>query len=230
MSSTLNSNRALAYVFVLCAVATFVLLSAHPAGGGHSFVEILQVEARDQVKDGVVHGGFILISAILIVCLAVLSRILGPERVSVTVGFVAFGIGAAALMMSMGLDGLVVPAVAARCLREGTAQSLASGQTLLLFCGACIKILMPTGLLFEGAAMLSYSVAMFARRWVWAGGFGVGDCRADRAFAVVRLGAAFPHSGDCGSVRVVSVRCGSAMVGEFTCGDLIQTCAGPPRP
>jgi hypothetical protein len=173
MSSTLNSNRALAYVFVLCAVATFVLLSAHPAGGGHSFVEILQVEARDQVKDGVVHGGFILISAILIVCLAVLSRILGPERVSVTVGFVAFGIGAAALMMSMGLDGLVVPAVAARCLREGTAQSLASGQTLLLFCGACIKILMPTGLLFEGAAMLSYSVAMFARRWVWAGGFGV---------------------------------------------------------
>ena len=173
MSSTLNSHRALAYAFVLCAVATFGLLSAHPTGGGHTFVEVLQAEARDQVKDGVVHGGLILISAILIVCLAVLSRILGPARVSVTVGFVAFGIGAAALMMSMGLDGLVVPAVAARCLREGTAQSLASGQTLLLFCGACIKILMPTGLLFEGAAMLSYSVAMFARRWVWAGGFGV---------------------------------------------------------
>lgn len=55
----------------------------------------------------------------------------------------------------------------------GTAQSLASAQTLLLFCGACIKILMPTGLLFEGGAMLSYSVAMLAQRWSLVGWFGV---------------------------------------------------------
>ena len=173
MTSTLNPHRALAGAFALCAVATLVLLSLHPAGGGHTTVEVLQMEAREQAKDGVVHGGLILISAILIVCLVALSRILGQTSVFVTAGFVAFCVGCGALMISMGLDGLVVPTIAVRCLSEGTAQSLASAQTLLLFCGACIKTLMPIGLLFEGAAMLSYSVAMFAQRWVWAGGFGV---------------------------------------------------------
>ena len=173
MSSSLNPHRALACVFALCAVATFVLLAFHPGGGGRTITEVIQAEAHDQGKDGVVHGGFILISVILIVCLARLSRVLQPARVSVTAGFVTFCVGAGALMMSMGLDGLVVPAIAVRCLREGTAQSLASAQTLLLFCGTCIKILMPIGLLFEGGAMLSYSVAMVAQRRIWIGCFGV---------------------------------------------------------
>jgi hypothetical protein len=173
MSSTLNPHRALASAFALCAVATFVLLSLHPGGGGHTIAEIIQAEARDQVKNGVVHGGFILISSILIICLARLARILQPARVTVTAGFVAFCVGAGALMISMALDGLVVPAIAVRCLSEGTAQSLASTQTLILFCGTCIKILMPMGLLFEGGAMLSYSAAMVAQRWFWVGWFGV---------------------------------------------------------
>jgi len=173
MTNSLFPHRALACLFALCAAATFVLLSFHPAGSGRTVTEIIQMEARDQVKNGVVHGGFIFISAALIACLAGLSRILQAARVAVTAGFVGFCVGAGALMLSMGLDGLVVPAIAVRCLSEGTAQSMASAQTLLLFCGACIKILMPTGLLFEGGAMLSYSVAMIARRWVWVGGFGV---------------------------------------------------------
>jgi len=173
MSSTHNLHRALACAFALCAVAEFVLLSWHPHGGARTITEVLQMEARDQLKDAVVHGGFILVSAILIVCLAGLSRILQWEKVSVTAGFVAFCVGAGTLMMSLGLDGLVVPTIAVRCLSEGTAQSLASAQTLLLFCGACIKALMPTGLLFEGVAMLSYSIAMLARRWLRVGSFGV---------------------------------------------------------
>lgn len=172
-----NSNplmrRSLACAFALCALATVALLSNHPAGGGHTFTETLQAEARNQVTDGVVHGGFILISVVLVACLVVLSRILGSARVAVTAGFVAFCVGAGALMMSMGLDGLVIPAIAARCLNENTPASLASAQTLLLFCGTCMKFLMPIGLLFECAAMLSYSAVMVARRWLWPGWFGI---------------------------------------------------------
>jgi hypothetical protein len=173
MSSTSKPQRALACAFALCSAATLILLSAHPAAAEHTIAEILQAEVRDQARDGVVHGGFIVISALLIVCMAELARVLGSARALVTTGFVAFCVGAAALMMSMTLDGLVVPAIAKRCLSEGTAQSLASAQTLLLFCGSCIKVLMPMGLLFEGVAMLSYSVAAFARRWAWLGAFGV---------------------------------------------------------
>lgn len=173
MSSTSHPYRGLACAFALCALAIFALLSGHPSGGGHTVAEVLQVEARDRVRDGVVHGGFIVTSAILLVCLAGLSRILGWTKVSVTIGFVAFCSGAGALMMSMTLDGLVVPAIATRYLSEGTTQALASAQTLLLFCGTCIKVLMPMGQSFEGAGMLGYSVAMIARRWFWPGGFGV---------------------------------------------------------
>jgi hypothetical protein len=173
MSSILKPHRGLAAAFALCAVAIVALLSGHPSGGGHTITEVLQAEARDQLRDGVVHGGFIVISAILLVCLVKLSRALGSARVSVTVGFVAFCSGAGALMMSMTLDGLVVPAIAARSLSEGTPQALASAQTALLFCGTCIKVLMPMGLLFEGAGMLSYSIAMIAQRWVLAGGLGI---------------------------------------------------------
>lgn len=166
-------HRSLACAFALCALATVVLLSDHPGGGGHTFTEVLQSEARNQVTDAVVHGGFILISAVLMVCLARLSRVLETSKVAVTAGFVAFCVGAGALMMSMGLDGLVLPAIAARSLSENTPASLASAQTLLLFCGTCIKFLMPIGLLFESAAMMSFSIAMLARRWFWVGGFGI---------------------------------------------------------
>jgi len=114
-----------------------------------------------------------LISAVLVACLAGLARILGSARMAVTMGLVAFCVGAGALMMSMGLDGLVIPAIAARCLRENTPAALASAQTLLLFCGTCIKFLMPIGLLFECAAMLSYSVVMIAHRWLWTGWIGI---------------------------------------------------------
>lgn len=173
MSSILKPHRGLASAFALCAVAIVALLSGHPSVDGHTITEVLQAEARDQLRDGVVHGGFIVISAMLLVCLVELSRALGSARVSVTVGFVAFCSGAGALMMSMTLDGLVVPALAARCLSEGTVQALASAQTALLLCGTCIKVLMPMGLLFEGAGMLSYSLAMIAQRWVLAGGLGI---------------------------------------------------------
>ena len=172
-----NSNplgqRSLAWVFALCALATVALLSDHPAGGGHTFTEVLQAEAHNQVTDGVVHGGFIVISAVLVASLLGLARILGSARMTVTMGLVAFCVGAGALMMSMGLDGLVIPAIAARCLRENTPASLASAQTLFLFCGTCIKFLMPIGLLFECAAMLSYSVVIITHRWVWTGWIGI---------------------------------------------------------
>jgi hypothetical protein len=173
MSSTSKPQRALACAFALCSVATLILLSAHPASPQHTIADILQAEVRDQARDGVVHGGFIVISALLIVCMAELARLLGSARALVTTGLVAFCVGAGALMMSMTLDGLVVPAIAKRCLSDGTAQSLTSATTLLLFCGICIKVLMPMGLLFESAAMLSYSLAAFARKWSWVGVYGV---------------------------------------------------------
>ena len=59
--STHRERRGFAAAFGLCAVATATLLASHPGGGGGAggFAEFLKAEARNQLIDGVVHGGFI---------------------------------------------------------------------------------------------------------------------------------------------------------------------------
>ena len=92
--STYRERRGLAAAFCLCAVATATLLAFHPGGGGGGFAEFLKAEARDQLIDGVVHGGFILTLSILIVCFVFLSRLLGSARVAVVATHVLLmGIG-----------------------------------------------------------------------------------------------------------------------------------------
>jgi hypothetical protein len=106
-------------------------------------------------------------------CFAALSRILSVASKLVSLGFVLFCAGAAALMMSMTLDGLVIPALAARCLRENSPECLASARTLFLFSGILISILMKMGLLFEGASMFPYSLAIVRRGAMAVGIYGI---------------------------------------------------------
>jgi hypothetical protein len=155
----------LAAAFAFCSLATLTLLANHPMpGGGHAFVDIMQAEARDQFADALVHGGFIVTLSVLIVCFALLSRALGMERVAVVAGLVAFCVGCGALMGSMIVDGFVIPAIAVRLSAVGTADGLGKAQTLFMLCGTLIRFLMPMGLLFQGAAMLSWSAAIVGSR------------------------------------------------------------------
>jgi len=162
----------LAVAFAFCSLATLALLANHPAPGGHTFADLLQAEARNQFADAVVHGGFIVTSSVLIVCFALLSRGLGVERVAVVAGFVAFCVGCGALMGSMILDGFVIPAIAIRFSDVGNADGLGRAQTLFILCGTLIRFLMPMGLLFQGAAMLSWSSVIVGSRG-WRLGVGV---------------------------------------------------------
>jgi hypothetical protein len=149
------------------------VLLAHPDGGGHTLSEILEAEAKTARTAGIVHGGFILISVLLIMCLAAFSRILGFANKLVTLAFVLFCVGAAALMMSMTLDGLVIPALATQCFRENSPECLTSARTLFLFSGILISILMKMGLLFEGASMFLYSIAIVRRGAKAVGSYGI---------------------------------------------------------
>jgi hypothetical protein len=155
--STYRERRGLAAAFCLCAVATATLLAFHPGGGGGGFAEFLKAEARNQLIDGVVHGGFILTLSILIVCFLFFTRLLGSARVAVVVGLVAFCIGCGGLIASMLVDGFVSPAIAARFARTDGPQDLAMAKTLLIFCGTSIRFLMPLGAAFQSAAMLSWA-------------------------------------------------------------------------
>jgi len=76
---------------------------------------------------------------------------------------------------SMIVDGFVIPAIAVRFNAMGNADPLTRAETLFILCGTLIRFLMPMGLLFQGAAMLSWSAAIVGSRgWpLVVGTFGV---------------------------------------------------------
>jgi hypothetical protein len=155
------SSRALAIAFALCGLATVLLLTNHPASAAHDFAGVLREEAGNKLADGIVHGGFIFVLAALITCFALLARRLGPAKTAVVVTTVAFSIGSAALMFSMLVDGLVIPAVAARYLDVTAPEQIAAAKALFVFSGTAISFLMPLGIAFQAIAMLSLG-GMFA--------------------------------------------------------------------
>lgn len=149
------TDRKLAAAFALCGLASLVLLASHPASAAHDFAGVLREEAANQFMDGVVHGGFIFVLAALLVCFGLLARRLGSGRVPVIVMLVTFGIGCAALMASMLVDGLVIPAVAARYVNVDAPDKLAAAKALFVFAGTLITFLMPLGIAFQSIAMLT---------------------------------------------------------------------------
>jgi hypothetical protein len=184
MLPTHSMRCRLAGAFAFCSLATFTLLANHPMAGAHTIADLIKAEARNQFADGLVHGGFIVTSSVLIVSFVFLSHALGMARVAVVAGLVAFCVGCGALMGSMILDGFVIPAIAVRFSGMGNADGLAQAQTLFILCGTLIRFLMPMGLLFQSAAMLSWSSVIVGRRgWRLAVGvFGL-------AGAIVLIGA-----------------------------------------
>lgn len=183
--SSYRERRGLAAAFTLCALASLTLLANHPSGSPGSFALLLKDEAAHRVIDGVVHGGFCITLVALIICFVFLSRLLGSAKPSVVIGLVCFCAGCGALIASMVLDGFATPAIA---VRFAGADDLQAAKTLFILLGTLIGILMPTGVLFQSLAMLSWSSAIAKgptlRRVVGAFGLAAAICLIVAIFAV----------------------------------------------
>ena len=155
-----RGQRALAAAYALCALAILALLVTHPSEHAGTFAEFLTDAARNRLRDGLVHGGFILTLGALIVCFVFLSRCLDSSRAPVVIALVAFCIGSGALMGSMILDGFATPAIAARFAGTDGADNLSAARTSLVLLGTLVRFLMPMGLLFQSAAMFSWSLVI----------------------------------------------------------------------
>ena len=160
---TRNATRMHGGAYAICAIATLGLLANHPGGGALTFADMLKGEARDQFMDGIVHGGFIMTLSTLIVCFVYLARHLGNSRLPVVIGFVAFCIGAGAIMASMIVDGFATPAVAARFANDTSPDKLAMARSILIVFATLIRFLMPMGLLFQAIAILGWSTEIVRR-------------------------------------------------------------------
>jgi hypothetical protein len=152
-------------------VASLALLAAHPGGDAKTFADVLKDEASHQVANAVVHGGFIVVLALQMVCYAVFSARLGLTRTASVAGLVLFGFGAAFMCASLLVDGLVIPAVAARYLAKP--DKIESARVLFVLMGTMVSFLLPIGLAFQSAAMAAWGWALTASGRRAAGLFGL---------------------------------------------------------
>ena len=152
------ASRAAGIVLIVVAVATAALLINHPAASGTSFTDVLRNEAAAQAMNAVVHGGFIVVLAAELACMAIASTRLGWQRPAVAVAFVFALVGAGFLMLSMLVDGLVTPALAARYV--DTPEKAEQARSVFVLLGTLVRFLMPLGLLFQLASVAAWSSAL----------------------------------------------------------------------
>jgi hypothetical protein len=143
-------------VLTAAAIGSFVLLALHPGGTATDFAGILRQEAAGQTMDAIVHGGFIALLSVEMVCYLVLT--LRLKRLSALAGMVFFAVGVALLSGSLVTDGLVIPAIAAKYLPVPA--KLETARSLFVLCESFIRVLMPMGLAFQAAAMAAWGWAL----------------------------------------------------------------------
>jgi hypothetical protein len=164
-ASTAPPGRSLGAVLVVLAAVSVVLLAMHPGGAPSSFADVLKDESDHLLQSAIVHGGSMATLAAELAALAVLATRLGAARAPVIVGLALSAISFLFLALALTLDGLVIPDIARRYL-AAPAAAVASGRALFVLVGTLIRFLMPIGLAFQGAAAMSWGVALWrsARR------------------------------------------------------------------
>lgn len=164
-------TRGVGLLTIATGIAGFALLALHPGGEARDFAGMVKEEAAGQFMNAVVHGGFIAVLTVQMVCYAVLSRRLGLSRTAAVAGLVFFAAGAAFMAGSLLLDGLVTPAIAARYVTKP--DKIESARVLFVLIGTSVSFLMPIGLAFQSAAIAAWGWALTASGSRAAGLFGL---------------------------------------------------------
>jgi hypothetical protein len=152
-------------------IAGLGLLVVHPGGDAKTFADVVRGEAANQTRDALVHGGFVIVLALQLICYAVFSRGFG-YRISALAAFVFFAIGTSFLCASLLLDGLVTPAIAARYVAKP--DKIESARVLFVLLGTMVSLLIPIGLAFQSAALAAWGWALTASGSRVLGGVGLG--------------------------------------------------------
>lgn len=154
-----SASRGTGLIAIATGIAAVVLLLNHPGGQPGSFADMVKDEATNQVMNAVVHGGFIAVLALQIFCYARLSAQLGTARALPLAGLVFFATGAAFMMASLLLDGLVLPAIAAKYMRALAAKE-DFAKVAFIVVGTTVQFLMPVGILFQSAGITAWGMGL----------------------------------------------------------------------
>jgi hypothetical protein len=159
-AASAGGGKTLGVVLIALAAASLGLLANHPSAPAQTFAELLRNEAADQTLDGVVHGGLIVVVAAQLACLAIVSMRMSRRRAWAVAGLVMASAGAGFLMLSMLLDGLLTPALAALYVDKLDRQN--DARPLFALIGMLVRFLMPAGLLFQAASLVCWGGPLVA--------------------------------------------------------------------
>lgn len=152
------SGRFAGLLLIASAVASVALLANHPGGEASDFAGMLKSEAADQLMNAVVHAGFIVVLTVEMAAYAILSTRLASRSAAI-IGMTFFAVGALFMMGSLLVDGLAVPAIAARY-AAATPEKIESARVLFVLIGALLQFLMPIGLAFQGLGVACWGAAL----------------------------------------------------------------------
>ena len=153
-------TRSVGLVSIVSGIAAIALLANHPGEAAQTFADVLKNEAANRLMDGVVHGGFIAVLALQLVCYSIFSARLGLSRAMTIAGLVFFAMGTAFMSASLLIDGLATPAIAMRNLAAPA--KLEYAKSLFVLMGTLVGFLMPIGLMFQSAAIAAWGWATTA--------------------------------------------------------------------
>ena len=191
-----------------------VLLALHPEGDAKDFAGVLREEAAHRGIDAIVHGGFMLILAIQIACYAIFSARLTLAANAAIAGLVFFCFGAALQSGSVLIDGLVIPAIAAKY--AALPAKLETARTLFVFGGTMISFLMPLGIGFQSAGIVAWSAGLLRtpRRSAGIAGLVIGLLILTATIAGLSTMNPIALMGGIAGLAVWAVVAGSAMFGR----------------
>jgi len=150
-------DRSAGNLALTAAIASVALALLHPASQARSFPDFVMEEANNQRMDILVHGGFIFVFAIQLICYGELSRRLDNGRLAARSAYIFFTLGVAWISLNLLFDGLIQPMVA---VRYGTADQIETGRSLFVLIGALGRFVMPIGLTFLALSVLAWGWAL----------------------------------------------------------------------
>lgn len=174
---------------VVAAVGSVVLALLHPGGQARSFPDFVMEEAKNQFMDMIVHGGFIFVFALQLICYGVLSRRLESGRLAARSAYVFFTLGVAWISLNLLFDGLIQPMVA---VRYGAPDQIEAGRSLFVLIGALGRYVMPIGLTFFGLSVLTWGWALIEAQLRTFGRIAIGLGAVLTALVALGIGAQMP--------------------------------------
>jgi len=171
MDGTQSTSRATGIVAIVTGVAAVVLLLNHPGEQATDFAGLLKDEAANLTINAIVHGGYLFVLPLQIVCYAVLTGRIGFNRALAIAGLVFFATGAAIQMADLLVDGFMLPTIATRYLAAPPDRVLYA-RALFVLCETAIQFLLPLGIGFQAVGIAMWG-SVSIRRVPWAGSAGI---------------------------------------------------------